>query len=145
MAPIEISSHGFCKSLSEDLRGIVDMMAPHFLAEGWPVRFLALISMLEDMTEQVQQTHRPYIVNEWVIIVSGLLERLPRDLSSPECLTLMRHSVLEPFRQSAMRCTADASQQDEFLRSKYPQWLTVEDLLDEYDTWAAQQMRLTHH
>jgi hypothetical protein len=134
LAPIEISSHGFCESLPEDLRGVVDMMTRHFLAENWPVRFVALMSMLEDMTAQVEQTHRPYIVNDWVIIVSGLLERLPRDLSSPECLTLMRHSVLEPFRQSAARCAADVSQQDEFLRSNYPQWLTVEDLLDEYET-----------
>lgn len=142
---LEISSHGFCEALPEHLRGVVDMMTLQFLPENWPVRFVALVSMLEDMTAQVEEANRPYAVNNWLAIVSGLLERLPRDLSSPECLTLMRHCVLEPFRRSAAQRSFDASQQDELVRSKYPQWLTVEDLLDEYETWAAQQLRLTRH
>ena len=121
------------------------MMTPHFLAEDWPVRFVALMSMLEDMTAQAQPVHRPFIVNDWVIVVSGLLERLPRDLSLRERLTLMRHSVLESFRQSAVRYTSDVNQQNDFLRATYPRWLTVEDLLDEYEAWAAQQIQLTHH
>lgn len=142
---VEISSHGFCESLPEDLRGVVDMMAPQFLPETWPVRFVALLSMLEDMTAKVEPADRPHVVNDWLIIVSGLLERLPRDLSSPECLTLMRHCVLEPFRRSATRVSLDVSRHDELLRNKYPEWLAVEDLLHEYETWAAQQLRLTRH
>lgn len=142
---VEISSHGFCESLPEEFRGVVEMMTPHYLPETWPVRFVALMSMLEEMTAKVEPADRPYVVNDWLIIVSGLLERLPRDLSSPECLTLMRHCVLEPFRQSATRISLDVSRQDELLRSKYPEWLAVEDLLHEYETWAAQQLRLTLH
>ncbi|WP_259664575.1 hypothetical protein [Rhizobium binae] len=142
---VEISSHGFYQALPEHLRGIIDMMTRHFLPETWPVRFLALISMLEEMTEQVEQADRLDIVNNWLAIVSGLLERLPRDMTSPECLTLMRHCVLEPFRQSATRHSRDVSQQDELLRSKYPQWVAVEELLEEYEALAAQKLRLTRH
>lgn len=103
------------------------------------------MSMLEEMTAKVEPADRPLVVNDWLILVSGLLERLPRDLSSPECLTLMRHCVLERFRRSAAQTSPDESQQHEFLRNKYPEWLAVEDLLHEYETWAAQQLRLTRH
>jgi len=135
----------FCNSLPQQLRSIVDMMTPQFLAETWPVRFVALLSMLEDMTGQAGEADRPLVTNKWVAIVSALLENLPRDLDSPECLALMRHSALETFRQRAARRSPDVSEQDEFLRSRYPQWSVVEDLLREYEAWAAQQLRTTHH
>lgn len=145
MARIEYSKLGFCDALPEEIRGTIEMMAPQFLAETWPVRFVALLSMLEEITAQVEEAGRPFVVNNWVIIVSGLLEHLPRDLSSPECLALMRHSALEPFRQSAMRESPCVDQHDELLRSKYPQWSVVEDLLREYETWAAKQSLIKRH
>ncbi|WP_247750812.1 MULTISPECIES: hypothetical protein [unclassified Rhizobium] len=121
------------------------MMTPQFLAETWPVRFVALLSMLEDMTGQAGVADRPLVTNKWVAIVSGLLENLPRDMDCPECLALMRHSAIEIFRKRAARGTPDVRQQDELLRSTYPQWSAVEDLFDEYETWAAQQLPTTHH
>jgi hypothetical protein len=109
------------------------------------VRFVALLSMLEDMTGQAGEADRPLVTNRWVAIVSALLENLERDLDSPECLALMRHSALGVFRQRAARRSPDVSEQDDFLRNQYPQWSVVEDLLREYETWAAQQLRTTHH
>ncbi|WP_318765163.1 hypothetical protein [Agrobacterium fabrum] len=97
---VEYSRHVFCEALPEDVRATVEMMALEFLPETWPVRFVALLSMLEDITSNVEEVHRPYVFNNWVAIVSGLLEHLPRDLASPECLALMRHSVLDRFRQA---------------------------------------------
>ncbi|WP_457578165.1 hypothetical protein [Ensifer adhaerens] len=141
----EVSSVGFCDSLPEDIRATVDTMAPQFLAESWPVRFVALMSMLEDITTQVGADDHPFVVNNWVIIVSGLLERLPRDLSSPECLALMRHSVVAQFQRQAIRIAPDVDQQNEHLRGQYPQWSLVEDLLHEYETWAVRQSRMLRH
>ncbi|RCS22590.1 hypothetical protein DUT91_16990 [Phyllobacterium salinisoli] len=37
------------------------------------------------------------------------------------------------------------NQHDELLRSKYPQWSVVEDLLREYETWAAKQSLIKRH
>ncbi|WP_236775360.1 hypothetical protein [Agrobacterium tumefaciens] len=117
------------------------MMALEFLPETWPVRFVALLSMLEDMAGKVEEVHRPYVVNNWVIIVTGLLEHLPRNLHSPECLALMRHSALDRFRRSAIQST-NVEQQNEFLRREYPQWSIVEDLLRDYEMWAAKQSQI---
>lgn len=139
MAVTEYSRHGFCEILHPEIRAQIEMMAPEFLPETWPVRFVALISMLEDMAAKVAEADRPFVVNNWVIIVTGLLEHLPRDLGSPECLTLMRYSPLERFRQTATRNTPDVEQQDAFLWRAYPQWPVVEDLLRGYETWAAKQ------
>ena len=139
---IEYSKHGFCEALPEDVRETVEMMALEFLPETWPVRFVALLSMLEDITSKVEGIHRPYVVNNWVAIVSGLLEHLPRDLASPECLALMRHSVLDRFRQSAIQQSPDVEQQNEFLRREYPQWSIVEDLIRDYEMWAAKQSQI---
>lgn len=139
---IEYSRHGFCEALPEDVRATVEMMALEFLPETWPVRFVALLSMLEDITSKVEEVHRPYVVNNWVVIVSGLLEHLPRDLASPECLALMGHSVLDRFRQSAIRQSPDVEQQNEFLRREYPQWSIAEDLLRDYEMWAAKQSQI---
>ncbi|CVI64330.1 conserved hypothetical protein [Agrobacterium deltaense NCPPB 1641] len=127
------------------MRAQIEMMAPEFLAETWPVRFVALMSMLEDMAGQVTEDNQPFIVNDWVIVVTGLLEHLPRDLESPECLALMRVSVLERFRQSAMRNSCDLTRQMELLRREYPQWPNVEDLLRNYETWAAKQSLVKPH
>ncbi|WP_246746810.1 hypothetical protein [Agrobacterium burrii] len=118
------------------------MMALEFLSETWPVRFVALLSMLEDMASKVEEVNRRYVVNNWVAIVSGLLEHLPRDLASPECLALMRHSVLDRFRQSATQQSPDVEQQNEFLRREYPQWSIVEDLIRDYEMWAAKQSQI---
>lgn len=139
MDPIEYSKHGFCDLLPPDIRGKIEMMVPQFLPETWPFRFVALMSMLGDMTGQVGETARPFVVNNWVIIVSGLLEHLPRNLASPECLALMRHSALERFRQSAIRQSPEVGRQNELLQHTYPQWPIVEDLLRDYETWAAKQ------
>ncbi|MFK4259902.1 hypothetical protein [Agrobacterium tumefaciens] len=139
---IEYSNHVFCEALPEDIRETVEMMALEFLPETWPVRFVALLSMLEDITSKVGGIHRPYVVNNWVAIVSGLLEHLPRDLASPECLALMRHSVLDRFRQSAIQQSPDVEQQNEFLRREYPQWSIAEDLLRDYEMWAAKQSQI---
>ncbi|ACM39292.1 conserved hypothetical protein (plasmid) [Allorhizobium ampelinum S4] len=135
----------FCNALPERLRSIVDMMTPQLLAETWPLRFVALLSMLEDMAGEAGEVDRPLVVNKWVAIVSGLLENLPRDMDSSECLALMRHSAIETFRKRATLQSPDVSQQDELLRSTYPQWSVVEDLLDEYEAWAAHQLRTTRH
>lgn len=143
--PTEISAHGFCRALPDEIRKTVDMMATQFLAETWPVRFLALLSMLEDMTETVSDSQRPYVVNNWVVIVTGLLEHLPRDLSSPECLILMRHCALEIFRKTARHWTTDDEQQNAHLRRHYPQWSAVEDLLHEYEAWAQIQRQTKPH
>lgn len=97
------------------------------------------------MTGKVEEVERPLVVNNWVIIVSGLLEHLPRDLESSECLALMRHSAIEPFRRRALQFAPDLRQQNELLRSAYPQWMTVEDLIDDYEAWAAQRLRSYHH
>ncbi|KAA3497927.1 hypothetical protein DXM27_24585 [Rhizobium rhizogenes] len=139
MAVTEYSRHGFCELLPPETRAQIEMMAPEFLPETWPVRFVALISMLEDIAAKVAEDDQPFVVNNWVIIVTGLLEHLPRDLRSPECLALMRHSPLERFRQTAVRNTPDTEQQAAFLRREYPQWTVVEDLLRDYETWAAKQ------
>ncbi|MEH0295425.1 hypothetical protein V6R98_25240 [Agrobacterium sp. CCNWLW71] len=139
---IEYSKHVFCEALPEDVRETVEMMALEFLPETWPVRFVALLSMLEDMASKVEKVHRPYVVNNWVAIVSGLLEHLPRDLASPECLALMRHSVLDRFRQSAIRQSPDVERQNEFLLREYPQWSIAEDLLRDYEMWAAKQSQI---
>lgn len=136
---IEYSRHGFCEALPKDDRATVEMMALEFLPETWPVRFVALLSMLEDITSKVEEVHRPYVVNNWVVIVSGLLEHLPRDLASPECVALMRHSALDRFRQSAIRRSPDVEWQNEILRREYPQWSIAEDLLRDYEMWAAKQ------
>lgn len=139
---VEHSEHVFCEALPEDVRETVEMMALEFLPETWPVRFVALLSMLEDITSKVGGIHRPYVVNGWVVIVSGLLEHLPRDLASPECLALMRHSALDRFRQSAIQQSPDVEQQNEFLRREYPQWSIAEDLLRDYEMWAAKQSQI---
>ncbi|MBO0134278.1 hypothetical protein JZX89_26430 [Agrobacterium sp. Rnr] len=139
---IEYSRHVFCDALPEDVRETVEMMALEFLSETWPVRFVALLSMLEDMASKVEEVNRRYVVNNWVAIVSGLLEHLPRDLASPECLALMRHSVLDRFRQSATQQSPDVEQQNEFLRREYPQWSIVEDLIRDYEMWAAKQSQI---
>jgi hypothetical protein len=139
---IEYSRHVFCEALPEDVRETVEMMALEFLPETWSVRFVALLSMLEDITSKVEGIHRPYVVNNWVAIVSGLLEHLPRDLASPECLALMRHSVLDRFRQSAIQQSPDVEQQNEFLRREYPQWSIAEDLLRDYEMWAVKQSQI---
>ncbi|TCQ99185.1 hypothetical protein [Neorhizobium sp. JUb45] len=139
---IEYSEHVFCEALPEDVRETVEMMALEFLPETWPVRFVALLSMLEDITSKVEGIHRPYVVNNWVAIVSGLLEHLPRDLASPECLALMRHSVLDRFRQIAIQQSPDVEQQNEMLRREYPQWSIAEDLLRDYEMWAAKQSQI---
>ncbi len=143
--PTEISAHGFCRALPEHIRRTVDMMAEQFWTEPWPVRFLALLSMLEDMTDKIKDEHRPYVVNNWVIVVTGLLERLPRVLSSPECLALMRNCALDIFRKTAGRWTPDVGQQNEHLRRHYPQWSAVEDLLHEYEAWAQVQRQTKLH
>lgn len=139
---IEYSRHGFCEALPEDVRATVEMMAAEFLPETWPVRFVALLSMLGDITSKVEEIHRPYVVNNWVAIVSGLLEHLPRDLASPECLALMRHSALDRFRQSAIQQSPDVERQNEILRREYPQWSIAEDLLRDYQMWAAKQSQI---
>lgn len=136
---IEINRVGFYKTLPDDIRATVDMMVPQFLAESWPVQFVALLSMLEDMTNGVDDEHRPFVVNEWVIIVSALVECLPRDLSSPECRALMRHCVIAAFQRRALACIPDLSTEDEFLRWEYPQWPIVADLLHEYQVWAVKR------
>jgi hypothetical protein len=136
---IENSRHGFCEALPQDIRETVEMMALEFLPETWPVRFVALMSMLEEMAGKVEEIHRLYVVNNWVAIVSGLLEHLPHDLASPECLALMRHSALERFRQAAIRQFPDVEQQNEYLRREYPQWSIVDGLLRGYEMWVAQQ------
>ncbi|SPZ48267.1 Uncharacterised protein [Agrobacterium tumefaciens] len=64
---IEYSRHGSC----EDIRETVEMMALEFLLETWPVRLVALLSMLEEMAGKAEEVQRPYVVNGWVIIVSG--------------------------------------------------------------------------
>ncbi|NTA83923.1 hypothetical protein G6L13_25915 [Agrobacterium tumefaciens] len=142
MDRMEYSRHGFCDALPQDVRETVEMMALEFLPETWPIRFVALLSMLEDITGKVEEVHRPYVVNNWVAIVSGLLEHLPRDLASPECLALMRHSVLDRFRQSAIQQSPDVEWQNEMLRREYPQWSIAEDLLRDYETWAAKQSQI---
>ncbi|MGO4317784.1 hypothetical protein [Agrobacterium sp. MCAB5] len=139
---IEYSKHGFCEALPEDVRETVEMMALEFLPETWPVRFVALLSMLEDITGKVEEAHRPYVVNNWVVTVSGLLEHLPRDLASLECLALMRHSVLDRFRQRAVQQSPDVERQNEFLRREYPQWSIAEDLIRDYEMWAAKQSQI---
>lgn len=143
--PTEISAHRFCQALPEHIRKTVDMIAIQFLAETWPVRFLALLSMLEDMTEQMSDSQRPYVVNNWVVIVTGLLEQLPRDLSSPECLALMRNCALETFRKMAQHWTTDVEKQNAHLRRQYPQWSVVEDLLHDYEAWAQVQRQTKLH
>jgi len=142
---VEYSRHGFCEILPPDIRAQIEMMAPEFLAETWPVRFVALMSMLEDMAGQVAEENQPFIVNDWVIVVTGLLEHLPRDLESPECLALMRMSVLERFRQSAERQAPDVAGQLDLLRRKYAQWPIVEDLMRNYQMWAAKQTMVKPH
>ncbi len=114
--PIEISGHPFCDALPKHLRVIVDMMAPQFQREAWPVRFVALLSMLEDMVEQLPDATRPHVINNWVVIVTALLEKLPRDLTSIECLVLMRHSAVENFRHLAFQLSPDFNRQNEILR-----------------------------
>lgn len=136
---IEYSKHGFCEALLEVVRATVEMMALEFLPETWPVRFVALLSMLEEMAGKVEEIRWPYVVNNWVATVSGLLEHLPRDLASPECLALMRHSALDHFRRSAIRQAPGVERQNEFLRREYPQWSIVEHLLRDYEMWAAKQ------
>lgn len=136
---IEYSKHGFCDALPQDIRETVEMMALEFLPETWPVRFVALMSMLEEMAVKVEEIHRPYVVNNWVIIVSGLLEHLPRNLASPECLALMRHSALDRFRRSALQQSPDVERQNEMLRREYPQWSITENLIRDYEIWAAKQ------
>lgn len=79
--PIEISGHPFCDALPKHLRVIVDMMVPQFQRKAWPVRFVALLSMLEDMVEQLPDATRPHVINNWVVIVTALVEKLPRDLT----------------------------------------------------------------
>lgn len=139
---IQYSKHGFCDVLPQDVRETVEMTALEFLPETWPVRFVALMSMLEDITCKVEEIHRPYVVNNWVAIVSGLLEHLPRNLASPECLALMRHSALDHFRQSAIQQAPDVERENEFLRREYPQWAIIEDLIRDYETWAAKQSQI---
>ncbi|AHK05314.1 MULTISPECIES: hypothetical protein [Rhizobium/Agrobacterium group] len=112
------------------------MMALEFLLETWPVRLVALLSMLEEMAGKAEEVQRPYVVNGWVIIVSGLLENLPRDLESPECLALLRHSALDRFRKSAIQQSPDVERQNEFLRREYPQWSIAEDLIRDCEMWA---------
>lgn len=46
--PTEVSAHSFCRALPEHIRRTVEMMAKQFWIEPWPVRFLALLSLLED-------------------------------------------------------------------------------------------------
>ncbi|MGN7715118.1 hypothetical protein [Agrobacterium radiobacter] len=142
---IEYSRHGFCEILPPDIRSQIEMMAPQFLAETWPVRFVALMSMLEDIAGKVTEADHPFVVNNWVIIVTGLLEHLPRDMASPECLALMRYSVLERFRQSAMRESRNLEGQMELLRREYPQWPHVEDLLRSYEAWTSKQSLMKRH
>ncbi|MGN7714884.1 hypothetical protein [Agrobacterium radiobacter] len=142
---IEYSKHVLCEALPEDVRATVEMMALEFLPETWPVRFVALLSMLEDIASKVEEVDQPYVVNNWVVIVSGLLEHLPRDLASPECLALMRLSVLDRFRQSAIQQSPDVEQQNEILRREYPQWSIAEDLLRDYEMWAAKQTQIKPH
>lgn len=77
------------------------MMVPALLAETWPVRFVALMSMLEEMTAKISEADQPFVVKNWVIIVTGLLEQLPRDLASSESLAPMRYSALDRFRHTA--------------------------------------------
>lgn len=142
---IEINRVGFYKSLPDDIRATIDMMMPQFLAETWPVQFVALMSMLEEMTKGKDEEHLPFIVNEWVIIVSALLECLPRDLSAPECRTLMRHCVIASFQRRALARIPDLGIENEFLRREYPQWSVVADLLHEYEVWAQKQLHVPRH
>lgn len=142
---IEINRVGFYSVLPDDMCATIDMMVPNFLAETWPVRFDAPLSMLEDLTAGVDEEHRPFVVNEWLIIVTGLVECLPRDLSSPECRALMRYCAIEQFRRRALLNIPDVGKEDEFLCREYPQWSTTPDLLHEYETWAQSQSRIVRH
>ena len=95
-----------------------------------------LLARVED--EPVQA--RPFEVNAWMALVTGVLEHLKPDVSQPECLALMSVSVSEQLQAEAAAQIAQDPTVNDHLRAAYSDWMTVEELLDEFYEWAKSQL-----
>ncbi len=126
----------FYDVMPDDLRNAVDCIVREFRSETWPVRFHALLSMLLASVEDKPAQTRPLEVNTWMAIVTGVLEHLKPDVMQPECLALMSVSVSDPLQSEAAAHVALHPNVTDRLRAVYAEWMTVEDLLDEFDEWA---------
>jgi len=102
--------------------------------------FLALLSMLLASAKDKPAQARPFEVNAWKAHVAGVLEHLKPDVMQPECLVLMSVSVSEPLQSEAAAHIARDPTVTERLRAVYTEWMTVEDLLDEFDEWAKSRL-----
>ena len=95
-----------------------------------------LLARVED--EPVQA--RPFEVNAWMALVTGVLEHLKPDVMQPECLALMTVSVGEPLKSEAAAHIGQDANVTDRLRAAYTEWMIVEDLLDEFDEWAKSRL-----
>jgi hypothetical protein len=128
-------AHRFYDVIPEDLRENVDLLVREFEPEAWPVRFFVLLSMLLASVEENPAPGRPYAINAWKAVVTGLLEHLKPDVTQPECLALMAASVSDIFQiEASVHMKRDPTIPDR-LRSTYPEWMAVEELLEEFDHW----------
>jgi hypothetical protein len=130
----------FYDVMPDDLRDVVDLLVREFRPEPWPVRFLTLLLMLLARVEHKPEHTRHYEINAWMALVTGVLEHLKPDVSQPECLALMSVSVSEQLQAEAAAQIAQDPTVNDHLRAAYSDWMTAENLLDEFDEWAKSQL-----
>lgn len=133
-------AHRLYDAMPDGLRHDVDLIIQEFRPEPWPVRFCALLSMLLASVEESCALGRPYAINAWKLLVTGLLEHLKPDTTNPECLALMSASASDVLQAAALAHIERDPMIPDFLRATYPEWMTVEELLDEFDGWVKENL-----
>ncbi|MCA1396964.1 hypothetical protein [Bradyrhizobium sp. BRP56] len=85
-----------------DMRDVVDAYVADLKPQPWPIRFLALIDLLEEKLETKSAPQRRHLIQQWSGIVTATLEHLQSDSSVVECLGLMSISFNDQWRAQAL-------------------------------------------
>ncbi|MCP1850073.1 MULTISPECIES: hypothetical protein [unclassified Bradyrhizobium] len=88
--------------LPDDIREVVDAYVAELRPQPWPIRFRALVDLLQEKLDTSAATERWRLIQEWTGIVTATLEHLPPHSSVVECLGLMSISFNDQWRAQAL-------------------------------------------
>jgi hypothetical protein len=115
--------------LPEDLRQTTSAIAADLDDETWPVRFKALIGLLEAGLRERPGLDNARVFQQWAGIVSTVLELLTPDPTKIECLMLMSISYDDVWRAQAREGLEGSPQLAEIFLRANPRWLKIAEML----------------
>lgn len=119
--------------MPDNMRRAVDEIVEAIGPEPWSSRFLCLFGMLCEKLEARADPDPSLLLQQWVGIVTAVLEHFPPDVSVIECLALMSISYNNQWRAQALaQIDRDPTVLDRLI-SAYPAWNDVVASLVEAD------------